>query len=93
MLDVSVSCTILDLKMDDGMLFRIGLRSTPRNRKLRGTTESFHGMDGLPRRQARNDACLTRIGKFCQTYTTYVWTPPGAQVFQVLLTSRQGRID
>ena len=35
-----------------------------RNRKfevLSRTTERFHGMDGLPRRQARNKACLGRI--------------------------------
>ena len=69
-LDVSGSCTFLDLKMDDVMLFRIGLRSPMRHDELHRTTERFHGMDGLPRRQARNDACLGRIGKFSQTYTT-----------------------
>ena len=70
MLDVSGSCTFLDLKMDDVMLFRIGLRSSMRHDELHRTTERFHGMDGLPRRQARNDACLGRIGKFSETYTT-----------------------
>ena len=70
MLDVSVSCTILDLKMDDVMLFRFGLRSPMRNRELYRTTKSLRGMDGRSRRQARNDACLGRIGKFSETYTT-----------------------
>ena len=75
-LDVSgtdCSCTFLDLKMDDViavMLFRIGFRSPTRNRKLRGTTERFHGMDGLPRRHARNNACLRQIGAYSQTCTT-----------------------
>ena len=75
-LDVSVSCTILDLKMDDVMLFRFGLRSPMRNRELYRTTKSLRGMDGRSRRQARNDACLGRIDTYSQTYTTYVWTPP-----------------
>ena len=35
------------------MLFGIGLRSKPRNRELRVTTESCLDMDGTPRRQPR----------------------------------------
>ena len=47
-----------------------------RDSELHRTTKRFHGMDGRSRRQARNDACLGRIGTYSQTYTTYVWTPP-----------------
>ena len=48
----------------------IGRRSSMRNRELYRTTESFHDVDGTPRRQSRTTACLTQIGRFCQTYTT-----------------------
>ena len=69
-LDVSGSCTFLDLKMDDVMLFRFGLRSPMRNRELHRTTESFLDVDGTPRRQSRKTACLGQIDCFSETYTT-----------------------
>ena len=63
--------TFSDLHADYDMLFGIGLRSPTRHRKLRGTTESFHDVDGTPRRQSRTTTCLGQIGTFSETYTTY----------------------
>ena len=66
--------TFSDLHADYDMLFGIGLRSWMRHRELYPTTESFHDVDGTPRRQSRTTAsrtaCLGRIGRFSQTYTT-----------------------
>ena len=45
-----------------------------RNGELYRTTESFHDVDGTPRRQGPSKSVLRRIGGFSQTYTTYVWT-------------------
>ena len=52
------------------VLFRIGLRSTPRNREVQGTTESFLDVDGTPRRQSDRNACLKKSGRDSQTYAT-----------------------
>ena len=68
--DVSVSSTVAELYGHDDDLFGIRLRSWMRNRELHPTTERFHGMDGVPRRQARNNACLGRIGTYSETCTT-----------------------
>ena len=67
-----MSSTVAELYGHDDDLFGIGLRSWMRNRELHPTTERFHGMDGLPRRQARNNACLGRIDAYFETCTTYV---------------------
>ena len=60
--------TFLDLHADYDMLCGIGLRSWMRHRELYPTTESFHDVDGTPRRQSRTTACLGRIGGFSETY-------------------------
>ena len=62
--------TFSDLHADYDMLFGIGLRSWMRHRELYPTTESFHDVDGTPRRQSRKTACLRKIGADSQTYAT-----------------------
>ena len=42
-------------------------RLTMRNPIARGTTESFHDVDGTPRRQCRPKERLRQIGRFSQT--------------------------
>ena len=62
--------TFSDLHADYDVVCGIGRRSPMRNRELYRTTESFHDVDGTPRRQSRTTACLRKIGGFSQTYTT-----------------------
>ena len=62
--------TFSDPEIDYVIEFEKALRSPMRNRELYRTTKSLRGMDGRSRRQARNDACLGRIGKFSETCTT-----------------------
>ena len=62
--------TFLDLHAHYDVVYGIGRRSWMRNRELYPTTESFHDVDGTPRRQSRTTACLGKIGTNSQTYTT-----------------------
>ena len=55
------------LPADHDILFPKALRSPTRNPMARGTTESFHNVDGTPRRQCRPTERLRQIGRFSQT--------------------------
>ena len=56
--------TFSDLQACDNVVFRIGRRSSMRNGELYRTTESFHDVDGTPRRQGPSKSVLRRIGGF-----------------------------
>ena len=55
------------LPANHDILFPKALRSPTRNPIARGTTESFHDVDGTPRRQCRPTERLRQIGRFSQT--------------------------
>ena len=55
------------LPANHDILFPKALRSPTRNPIARGTTESFHDVDGTPRRQCRPTERLRQIGRVSQT--------------------------